>query len=98
MQLVISPDAKLDLQGIWNHIAADNVAAAIRFQDRLAARFDLICTSPESGEERLDLAAGIRQAIVGQYVIFYRVTQNAVRVLRILHGARRLPEAFHQPP
>lgn len=32
-------------------------------------------------------SAGVRRRVHGNYLIFYRVTQQAVEILRVLHGA-----------
>lgn len=40
---------------------------------------------------RDDLAPGLRMATLGRYVIFFRVVEGAVRIERVLHGARILP-------
>lgn len=31
--------------------------------------------------------------VFGKYLIFYRVKADAVEILRVLHGARKLPES-----
>jgi toxin ParE1/3/4 len=37
------------------------------------------------------LAPGLRLAAIGRYVIFFRLIASAVRIERVLHGARNLP-------
>jgi toxin ParE1/3/4 len=32
--------------------------------------------------------SGIRRAVYGQYLIFYRITTDAVEIVHVLHGAR----------
>ena len=46
------------------------------------------------GRSRDELAAGIRSLAVGKYVIYYRRVGRAVRILRILHGARDIEKLF----
>ncbi len=79
---------------IWATIAVDSQSAA----DRLAARFyaaeDLLGAFPEIGEARPEIAADLRKWTVSPYVMLYRVTADAVEIVRVVHGARDLPALF----
>ncbi|AZO74651.1 MAG: type II toxin-antitoxin system RelE/ParE family toxin [Mesorhizobium sp.] len=35
-------------------------------------------------------APGIRHLIVGEYLTFYRVAEDAIEIIRILHGRRNI--------
>lgn len=84
-----------DLISIWLHIARENTAAADRVLDRIDARWRQLAAHPFSGAPRDDLAAGIRHLVVGEYLTFYRVGEDEVEILRILHGSRNIePEDF----
>jgi toxin ParE1/3/4 len=48
--------------------------------------------NPYLGRRRDELRRGYRGFPVGQYVIFYRVAEPGVRIVRILHGRRDVPE------
>jgi toxin ParE1/3/4 len=89
-RLVFSPRAEADLEGIGDYIARDNPARAISFLDELRAHCDRIAATPGSYPAREDLAAGLRMAVHGRYLILFRTNPNSVRIERILHGARRL--------
>ncbi|MER8438263.1 type II toxin-antitoxin system RelE/ParE family toxin [Mesorhizobium sp. M1312] len=39
---------------------------------------------------REDIAAGIRHLVVGEYLTLYRVGEDAVEILRVLHGRRNI--------
>jgi toxin ParE1/3/4 len=84
------PLAVQDLDEIWMTIAIDSPRAA----DNLARRFfdaeDRLADFPELGEARPDM----RKWTVGNYLIFYRIDQDAVTIVRVLHGARDLPAAI----
>jgi toxin ParE1/3/4 len=43
-----------------------------------------------SGPLHDDLASGVRHLIVGEYLTFYRVSEDAVEILRVLHGRRKI--------
>jgi toxin ParE1/3/4 len=39
---------------------------------------------------RQDIAAGIRHLVVGEYLALYHVTEDAVEIVRVLHGRRNI--------
>jgi toxin ParE1/3/4 len=43
------------------------------------------------GRARDELASGLRSVAIERYVLFYRITADAVQVVRILLGSRDLP-------
>ena len=87
-QLIVSPAALADLREIWEFIATDDPAAADLVLDEVGGRLDLLLDSPLMGRQRPELAPGLRSFLSGRYVIFYIAEEEAVRVVRVLHGAR----------
>jgi toxin ParE1/3/4 len=95
-RLRVTTHAKRDLDQIWLYIACDNVEAATNLIQQITSRFHLLKSSPTIGRPRDELIAGMRSHPVGQYIIYYRRTHNAVRILRVLHAARD-PRRVFQP-
>ena len=91
MQVTFSPKARQDLIEIGDHIALDSPANARRFVGKLMEQCQRIGKAPMGYVGRDDIAPGVRMAALGRYVIFFRVLGNAVRIERVLHGARNLP-------
>jgi len=56
--------------------------------------FALLSEFPEGGMRRDELFIGCRCKTVAQHVIFYRLTQNAVEVLRIMHNRMDIQSQF----
>jgi plasmid stabilization system protein ParE len=50
-----SPQADLDLDSIWNFIAADDPHAAERQIDRIGKIFQMLIENPRAGRERFEL-------------------------------------------
>lgn len=90
MQIASTDRADEDLIAIWLEIAADNSQAADRVLDAIERRWQQIVQSPYSGIARDDIAPGIRHLIVGQYLTFYRVSDDAIEIIRALHGRRKI--------
>lgn len=86
------PRARLDADEIWLSIAADSLQAADRIVSRIYDAETRLADFPELGRARDDLRPGMRSWSVGSYLIFYRVEAARLVVVRILHGARDLPD------
>ena len=84
--------ARTDLRGIWLYIAQESADAADRFLDRLDRTIRLIAESPDIGEPQDHIKRGLRRFVVAQYLVFYEKTSSCIRVVRVLHGARRWEE------
>jgi toxin ParE1/3/4 len=93
-QVRISPRASLDLTEIWSYIADDSVTNADAFIDKRFETIQLLANQPGSGRRREELAHGILSFPFGRYIIFYRASQDAIEIVRVLHGARDIHTIF----
>jgi toxin ParE1/3/4 len=89
-------DAEADLLDIWLYIADKNRRAADKLLDSIDNSCRLIATQPEMGELRPDLDPLVRCIAVGDYLIIYRPAAGGLEVLRVVHGARDVPEVYRQ--
>ena len=86
-----SPRAASDLEEICEYIARDSEHYASLFAARVVATVRRIQRFPESGRivpEYQDPT--LREALLGNYRIVYRLTPEAVEIAAICHGARPL--------
>ncbi|TPM23504.1 MULTISPECIES: type II toxin-antitoxin system RelE/ParE family toxin [unclassified Mesorhizobium] len=90
LSIVRNARAEDDLITIWLHIARDSEAAADRLLDRIEARWQQVATYPFSGAPRDDIAPGVRHLMVGNYLTLYRVRDDVIEILRVLHGHRNV--------
>jgi toxin ParE1/3/4 len=90
----VSKHAKVDLDEIYNYVAAANATAAERLLATFKEKFRLLGTRPLLGQMRSDLAAGLRCFTAGSYVIFYTVQPPGVEIVRVIHGARNVEAQF----
>ncbi len=84
--------AEEDLIEIWIYIAADNPTAADRLLDQIDTKCQMLANNPELGQARPDIASGLRYFPVGRYLILYRNISEGIEVVRVVHGARHLPD------
>lgn len=94
-RVVWSPEADRDLLDIWAYYArvespevADNLLREI---DRAG---EAIGENPLLSRQRDELIAGLRSVVVRPHVIFFRIKNGAVEVVRVLHGRRDFPAIF----
>lgn len=81
-----SETALADIAGHAGYIAQYNPFAAARVVRSLYAAGNSLATFPRRGRARPD---GLRElTIVPPYVLVYELTGDAVRILRIWHGAQ----------
>ena len=90
MKLVWSRPAAADRREIRSWIAQDNPAAALRLDQRLSEAAQHLVDHPDLG--RPGRLPGTRELVIHQnYILVYDLTEELVRVLRILHAARQWP-------
>jgi toxin ParE1/3/4 len=89
MKLVITDEAAADLREIGEWIAASNPRRALSFVDELKARCTRLIDMPLAYPlvPRHE-ASGLRRLPHGVYLIFYKVREDAVEIIHVLHGAR----------
>jgi len=83
-----------DLIELWVYIAQDNPAAADRVLDEIEAKCHLLAGQPRLGPARPDIRPDLRYFPVGSYLILYREIASGVEIVRVVHGARDLPDLF----
>lgn len=92
-----TPRARADLSNIWDYIAIGSELAADRVADKLKLACAFVGTHPHAGHSRSDLTS---KAIFFwktprlPYMILYNPHTSPVRIIRILHGARDIPQAI----
>ena len=87
-RVIYSEQAITDLGGIFDYVAQHNPGAAERLALGILDTCDLIAANPEIGTRRDSLSPGLRLFSHRGYAIYYRITDEAVRITRFLHHAR----------
>ena len=91
---VVQPRAVDDVDGIAASIAANDLAAALRFYTAVAETYDLLGRHPLAGSRRLAVDPrlnGLRSyGIIGfrNYLAFFVPSAAEVQVVRVFHAAR----------
>jgi len=86
-RVIWTEPAREDVVGIRDYIEQFRPLAARTMADRLYAAAEALSQNPERGQI---VGKGRRELIVARpYRIIYRVTEDAVFILRVRHAARR---------
>jgi toxin ParE1/3/4 len=95
MKLVLTKEAEADLLFVGDYIAQDNPSRAFSFVEELERRCLALLDQPRAYPllPRHE-ASGIRRAVHGHYLIFYRADPDAVVILHILASAMDYERLF----
>ena len=83
--------AQRDIESIYLYISKVlfNEKAASEFSNELEAALKTVCDFPESfpliNNEFVDDPT-VRKLLVKKYIVFYRLNNNEIQVIRVLHG------------
>jgi toxin ParE1/3/4 len=91
-RIIRSAQSENDLIAVWRYVALDNVAAATRLLERINNRVELLREFPLLGEAQPQFGENTRRIVEGNYLIYYDVLPEAIHVLRVFHGARKLDD------
>lgn len=92
--LIRAPEAILDLNAALAYLDQHSESAAVALADAVDRKCEQLRTVPFQGRARDELSPGLRSVVVGDYLLFYRVTDEAVEFARFIHGRRDLSTAF----
>ena len=91
MAVRFGTQVEAELDDIWAYVAKESgsVDAANRVVDSITDHFFLLSRHPQLGRRRDDdLRRGLRSLSVSGYVVIYRIENQDVLILHVLHGRR----------
>ena len=95
--LEVTPEAESDLVDIWVYTASEwSVDQADKYLDKLERGINQLLDHPELGTDCSHVLPGYRQLHQEHHLIFYRLENSYVLIVRVLHedmdAPRRLLE------
>ena len=85
-----SPQAEADLYTILEDLNQKNPLVAGRYAADFTEKGAMLAQFPEIGRARPEIATNLRSTLVYPYVMFYRIDETVLQILRILHGKQDL--------
>jgi len=93
----LSPEAKKDLLSIRAYTKDKwGIQQAQKYIDALEKKCEELAQSPRIGREWPEIKPGYRSLAEGKRVIFYRVGDSGIDILRILHGYMDIEQRMGQ--
>lgn len=91
-----TPQAEEDIYAIWHYIAIEQQSPinADRHIRQLEVTMNSLAHAPHIGTQKDEYIKDIHQFPFGNYLIFYFPLKNGIEIIRVLHGARDLPDLF----
>ena len=98
MKIVWTVPARQDLRDIFTYIAEDNPKAARTLLNEIKERAVLLQDNPLIG--RLGRIEEPRELVLTgtHFILPYRVKDQQIQILAVLHGAKQWPESFTAIP
>ena len=85
-RVVQSSQAEQDLVDIWVYTAEEwSLAQADVYLEELVSGIDRLREHPMMGASRDDLRKDYRALTVSQHLVFYKVSEDEVKIIRVLH-------------
>jgi toxin ParE1/3/4 len=83
-----------DLDKSIEYLAQRNINAANKLAERIWNSVELLLNNPKIG--RPGRILGTRELVISgtSYIIPYRIKDDEIQILRVLHGARKWPITF----
>jgi len=94
MEIIWRQAALNDLEAIREFIAQDNPQAAARIRTTIRSAIERLAAYPNLG--RAGRVEGTRELVIPDtpYIAAYRVVDDQLRILAIVHGSRQWPRRF----
>ena len=91
----LSLDADRDIEEIFDYTEKEfGFNKAVAYVEAFEPLFENLLSNPSLGRKRDEIKIGLRSILKAEHVIFYRVLEDHIRIVRVLHGSRDLPKFF----
>ncbi|MDY6902884.1 MAG: type II toxin-antitoxin system RelE/ParE family toxin [Cyanobacteriota bacterium] len=85
-----------DLKGIASYFATNNVEAGEQFFNKFDRRCEQLINFPNMGRSYAEIRPNLRGLLLDGYIIFYRVFDSGIEILRVVNARRDLPSIFEE--
>lgn len=88
---VLSEEAENDIEEIFDFGEYKfGHSQAIEYLLRLQDHFESLASNPDIGKQRNEIKIGLYSLPYVSHIIFYRILDNHIRIIRVLYGGRDL--------
>jgi toxin ParE1/3/4 len=92
----LTREADRDLDGIWEYTYKQwGKTQANKYLNKLEERFFMLAENPYLGKRRYELAGSPMSFHCEKHVIFYRIADEGIEIIRVLHESMDFPRHFN---
>lgn len=91
---IINALASQDLTEIADYFFMVNIEAGEKFFREFNRKCQQIVNFPYSGKSYAYIYPELRGLLLENYVIFYRILEDSIEILRVVNARRNLPDIF----
>ncbi|WP_379968577.1 type II toxin-antitoxin system RelE/ParE family toxin [Epilithonimonas sp. UC225_85] len=92
---ILSEIADEDLEGIFDYTMTEfGFEQAEKYLTEIEEVFQSLLINPELGKKRNEIKQGLYSVLKHNHIIFYRILETHIRIVRVLHGSRDIPKYF----
>lgn len=91
---IISPLAIKDLEKIIDYFSSYNLSAGENFINEFEKKCKYLANFPNIGRSYDNIKPSLRGLNLANYIIFYRVINNGIEIIRVVSGYRDLDSLF----
>lgn len=92
----LTREADHDLDGIWEYTYNQwGKKQANKYLNKLEERFFTLAENPYLGKRRYELAGSPMSFHCEKHVIFYRISDEGIEIIRVLHESMDFPRHFN---
>ncbi|MEA5619065.1 type II toxin-antitoxin system RelE/ParE family toxin [Cronbergia sp. UHCC 0137] len=95
---VINILASRDLNEIAEYFSQNNLEAGEKFFQEFNRKCQQLVFFPNSGKSYLEIRDDLRGLPLEGYIVFYRVLNDGIEILRVVSGRRNLNSVFDDTP
>ncbi|MFT7032971.1 MAG: toxin ParE1/3/4 [Cyclobacteriaceae bacterium] len=88
----LSDEADQDIEEIFDFTESNfGFDQAVEYLSKLEGVINQLVENPEIGRTRNEIKVGLRSFPKSSHVIFYRILTDRIRIVRVIHGSKDLP-------
>lgn len=95
-QYIISTEALRDMEQILDYLTNTNISAGEKFLEEFSKKCRYLIQFPLMGRSYREIRPYLRGLPMKNYIIFYRLTEQGLEIMRVIKGERDLDALFSE--
>ena len=91
---IISQPAVKDLEDIIDYFSSHNIEAGEKFINEFEKKCRYLANFPNMGRSYYNINSYLRGLPLDSYIIFYRIIDDGIEIIRVVSGYRNLESLF----